>query len=264
MRQLLRGLRLRCRLIENRSSTILAAGFTRSLSYQICTAVAPHLNWERIDADVTHRPCTPRHLEIRYFSEHRGASRTHFDSLQGKAALGKIAAYLSLQSEFIWTCNKTDRPVFGQALRRNYLTPHQAGSNSWSHINAAAIIYSAKPDPFEAQILEERGIDADAVIQTRERETIYQFVSRTSIRDPDSGAPVIAYVFDRKQAEALQSRFDEHPHVITELTLIDLGFGQVRPIRSSLQDLSEEQKIERKRSQARERKQRERKRNRDK
>ena len=241
------------------SLTMLAAAFERSLTFELCKVLAPEIEWSSLASSAGGRPYAPRPLEVRYFAEEHHASRHRFGSPNGIDALHKIAGHLSLRPQpRIWTCNSPDLSIFQARTMGRYLRPRQAGTNRWAHIDEAAIIYTSKPDPFERALLTSLDIDPDAVVETRERDTIYQFVARTSLRDPDSERPTVAWVYDRAQAEALALSFAGRPEIDVELKLTDLGFAHEAPLRKSLKSLNVGEKLERQRAQARERKRRQR------
>lgn len=245
------------------SVTVLAAAFGSSMTYALSRAVAPEISWEELPSPSSSRPYAPRSLTIRYFAEHHHASRYRFDSDAGRVALNRVAGHLaSRPSKRIWTCNQAEQSLFAARLSSGYLSPRQAGSNSWAHIDEAAIIFTAKPDLHERAILTGLGIDPQIVISTREHDTIYQFVARTSLRDPESTRPVSVYVYDRVQAEALAVAFAGQSAIKTSVELVDLGFALQTATRRNLSQMSEGEKAERKRDQAaaRKRAQRERQR----
>ena len=246
-------------LLAFKSITVLAAAFDRSLTFKLCQAMAPSIEWSSLPSSAGCRPYAPRTLEIRYFAEEHHASRHRFGSPAGADALKKIAGHLSLRPHpRIWTCNSADLSIFQARTPGHYLTPRQAGTNRWAHIDEAAIIFTAKPDRFERALLTSLDVDPESVVETRERDTIYQFVARTSVRDPESARTVNAWVYDRTQAEALALSFSGRPELDVQLILNDIGFAHDAPQRISLRTMSFDDKQERQRTQARERKQRER------
>ncbi len=241
------------------SVVILAASFDTSLSYRLCQSVAPDVEWRPLEIVGAERPYTPRRLTIRYFAEGHHASRYRFDSLAGRAGLDKIAGYLALRPQpRIWSCNSRERQTFSARLPHGYISPRQSGSNRWAHIDEAAFIYTSKPHEHERRILGAIGVDPQAVIESREYDTIYQFVARTSVRDASSSRPVTAYVYDRLQADALARSFADRSGLEIELELIDLGFAHEVPGRQDLSALTPAEKAERQRRQAKERKRRQR------
>ena len=58
----------------------------------------------------------------------------------------------------------------------------------------------------------------------REFETIYQFITRTSVRDHASASPVQVYVYDHAQAAYLAEMLSGAGYVDVVLNPVDLGF----------------------------------------
>ncbi|MEG3164732.1 hypothetical protein U1701_09020 [Sphingomonas sp. PB2P19] len=241
------------------SVVILAAGFDTSLFYRLCQSIAPDVDWHPMKKVGLERSYTPRRLTIRYFAEGHHASRYRFNSVAGQAGLAKIAGYLSLRpGPRIWSCNSREHPTFSARLPHGYISPRQAGSNRYAHIDEAAFIYTSKPHEHERRILTALDVDPQAVIESREFDTIYQFIARTSVRDAASSRPVTAYVYDRVQADTLARSFADRSGLDIELELIDLGFAHDVPGRQDLSTLTPAEKAERQRVQAKERKRRQR------
>jgi hypothetical protein len=165
---------------------------------------------------VAHRPVT-----IHYFSD-RPSSKSLFATPAGQAALKKIGEHLAgalSPTQSIWTANQTadfgfPSPRALLALPENdYLSPRQAGTNRHQMVSHAAAIYSAKASANLRSLLLALGIDPQAWTQSVEFETILQFVTRTSVRDPSNASPVELWVFDRDQALYLKDYFDGLSHV---------------------------------------------------
>jgi hypothetical protein len=167
-----------------------------------------------------------RRVHISYFSETRQASRSLFETEKGQTALREIGAHLSdalRHEDFIWSANATTASPLAnspqESLRagglatQRWIPPRQAGTNNYSKISHAAMIYSAKAPPNLRGLLRLLGIDEELWTKSVEHETICQFMTRTSVRDPDCEAPVHLWVFDRAQALYLKRYFDGLAHV---------------------------------------------------
>lgn len=230
-----------------KSAVILAAGFDKSLTFELCRSRHPEIAWRRISS-APPRPSRERTLTVCYFAEAHLATRHLFGSKVGEDYIATIAGYLARQPvDRIWTCNAAEKAAMQRRLLRGYLTPRQAGSNSWAHIDHANIIYTAKPDVHECRLLASMGVDPACVIETRERDTIYQFIGRTSLRDRNSDRDVTVHVYDKEQAQAVARSFGIDPCLTVRLELVDLGFAFNQHGRSATKDLTEEQKANRKR-----------------
>jgi len=189
------------------------------------------VEWEPLPPLTSARRFEHRPLTIHYFFN-RPASKSLFGTDQGKAALAAIGQHLATvlpKAHSIWTANDTAEPgaPTPKALlglpENDYLTPRQAGTNRHMGVSHAAAIYSAKPSSNLRGLL--MALNLDPVIWTRsvEFETILQFVTRTSVRDPANGTPVHLWVFDREQATYLKSYFDTLAHVAATMEHVSLG-----------------------------------------
>ena len=254
------------------SITVLANAFTQSLTFEVLSKMWPEITW-RESCRPTLRQFHPRQMRIRYFAQAHVASRLLFNSDAGKQRLSKISEYVTSECSadgLIWTCNERDTRQFAALSGLNpRLSPRQAGSNRHAHASAAAIIYSAKPSPDERGLWEALGVDPMSAVATREFETIYQFVSRTSVRTPDCEKHIEVFVYDHQQAAYLEQMFDRTGFVETQLELVDLGFsdappppkpGRPKTFRSENEQVDADEK---KRAAARDRKRKQRERERD-
>ena len=103
------------------------------------------------------------------------------------------------------------------------MPPRQAGTNLHSRVSHAAIIYSAKPSANLRGLLQVLGISNELWTKSVEHETICQFMTRTSVRDPDNASPVHLWVFDHEQARYLKEYFDGLDHVSATIAHIADG-----------------------------------------
>ncbi len=245
--------------------TFLANAFDRSLTKKIFEAIEPKIEWQPT-ARASGRSFKPRRMVIRYFARAHSASRGLFDRSVGKKHLGQIAGWIRKEVgelRHIWACNKREDNVL-KMMPGEKLPPRMAGSNRYSDIDHISMIYTAKPEPSEAEILKILGVDPVAAKETREFETIYQFVSRCSVRDPDADRPILVHVYDHSQARYLQEMYVQTGYVEVELQPIDLGFldwmydGAPGPKKRelSLEELEEKQARARKLARERQRRRR--------
>jgi len=195
------------------------------------------IEWEPLPRPSTKRFFQFRPVHISYFSETRSASRYLFESEAGQVMLREIGARLAKELNglgHIWTANERDkgsakapRPkAFLQGAGMDaarYLSPRQAGTNLFKGVSHAAAIYSAKASPNLVALLDVLGIDREAWERSVEHETILQFVTRTSVRDPDNSSPVRLWVFDREQAHYLKEYFDGLGFASATISLVPDG-----------------------------------------
>jgi hypothetical protein len=174
----------------------------------------------------------PRNVHIGYFSD-RCSSRHLFDTERGQAALTKIGLFLREnlpEGNSIWSANdpagknRTPRDLLNLPAS-DWVSPRQAGTNKYSKLSHAAIIYSAKPCPNVRSFLNAVDINPETWTKSTEYETILQFATRTSVRDPNNASDVIIWVFDRQQANYLKDYFDTLPHVTAKLKSADIALG---------------------------------------
>jgi len=206
--------------------TFLANAFTDSLTFQIMRAMWPSIEWKKVQADGS-RKFKQRTVTIHYYAERHQASRKLFNSDAGRAYVQAICDDIRVRvtSDHIYMTNGAeDEIVF---LPGTKLSPKQAGSNEFSAINAATCIYTVKPDHEQRKAYELLGIDPDYYIETNERETILQFMCRTSVRDPESVCHVDLFVYDKTQADFLRRYFDrdQRGYAVATMQLHDLGFA---------------------------------------
>ena len=204
---------------------VLANAFDRSLTFQAFHARHPELSWQR-DERPTDRAFAHRSMVICYFARAHRASRGLFDKPKGQQHLRAITDWIRHEvatGDHIWTCNAPEKSLL-KRLPGQYLTPRQAGSNKYQSIDAVTVLYSAKPNPAECQVLASLGIDTNSATETREYETAYQFVGRSSVRDARSSRPVRVFVYDLKQATYLAEMFGSAGYVDVELRPTNLGF----------------------------------------
>lgn len=255
---------------------VLANAFDRSVTFQLFTKKWPEIKWKKLD-----RPTQTRHarrkVTIHCYAWGHEAKRNLWNSAKGKANLRLIAMDVRNRigdSGHIWMCNGDDERVLtypdaeeGYIIPGYKLSPRQQGSNRYSAIHNATMLYTSKPTTSERAALREIGIDAQYVIDSREREVMVQFACRTSVRDAKSTEPVNLFVYDFAQANHLKEYFASTGFCDVEIECVDLGFGGYRPEtackKRELTEAELEAKREKQREQARERKRRQRKREAD-
>lgn len=204
---------------------ILANAFDRSLTKKVLAAIEPNIRWQR-SVRPNLRRFKMRKMIITYFAKAHSASRGLFDKPPGRKHLGQIAGWLRKEVDgvrHIWACNDRDKDLL-KRLPGEQLKPRMAGSNRYSEVDYVSILYTAKPDPGEIETLKLLNVDPFAAKETRELETIYQFVSRCSVRDPESERSIQVFVYDHTQARYLQEMFDQTDYVDVETQAVDLGF----------------------------------------
>lgn len=213
----------RVELLGNRFSDDIGSRITASIDKET-------VKWEplpppRAEGDVpAHRSVT-----INYFSD-RPSAKNWFAGESGQNVLREVGRHLAnaLPREAIWTANETaeqNKPSPKELLAldaASFVKPKQAGTNQFCKLDHAAIIYAAKPCTNLLSLLKLLGIDPRLWTRSVEFETVLQFATRTSVRDPDSTAPVSLWVFDREQASYLKDYFDAQRHISVSVERVPL------------------------------------------
>lgn len=197
------------------------------------------IEWIALPSLKGEREFHSRKVHINYFSEDRQASRSLFGSTSGSQMLTEIGSYLAQQLKdvkFIWTANDTTDQYLEQMVnspkqalesgglkKEAYLSPRQAGTNTYQNISHAVAIYAAKPAPNLISLLKARGVPVEAWARSMEHETILQFVTRTSVRNAGNSSPVHLWVFDRAQALYLKEYFDGLDYVTATMKVVEDG-----------------------------------------
>jgi hypothetical protein len=234
-----------------------------------------NIEWEALPRPSAKRCFQFRPVHISYFSETRSASRYLFESEAGQVMLREIGARLAKELSglgHIWTANEREkgstsapRPkalLQGAGMDASkYLTPRQAGTNRHMGVSHAAAIFAAKASPNLVALLDVLGIDREAWERSVEHETILQFVTRTSVRNPDDSSPVRLWVFDREQALYLKHYFDGLGFASATISLVSDGpvipaMGKRGREPTVYTPSEQEQRKEAERAKARERKRR--------
>ena len=208
--------------------TILANRFSDSLAYKLLdeAARADGLNVEWLPR-TTKRPQTweRRRVRVHYFTN-RNATRYHFESEDGRAHLAGIDAYLAERinpTGFIWATNDRFVSAFPTLPEDRRQQPKQAGSNEFTSCNEAAMFYSAKASPDLEGLLHTLKVTKEDWVKTNEYETILQFLTRTSIRNPASSQDLDFYVYDYAQARYVADQLATGSHIDLEIIRVDLG-----------------------------------------
>lgn len=215
----------RVELLGNRFRDDIGARITTFLDRE-------EVEWETLPPPRSDGSATPRSVLIHFFSD-RPSAKSWFGETDGQHLLREIGQYLStaLPDDAIWTANEKGdwgKPTPKELLALNagtYVKPKQAGTNAFRKLHHAAMIYAAKPSENLRSLLRVLKIDCHLWTRSVEFEAVLQFATRTSVRDPDSAAPVSLWVFDRAQATYLKEYFEAQPHITASMTQVPLAIG---------------------------------------
>ncbi len=211
---------------------LLGNRFSEDIGTQITSFIdGDRVEWETLPPPPMEgdAPAT-RSVTINFFSD-RPSAKSWFGQGGGQAVLREIGAHLAttLPQNAIWTANENGdwgKPAPKELLALNdntFVKPKQAGTNQFRKLHHAAMIYAAKPCENLRALLRLFKINPPLWTRSVEFETILQFATRTSVRDPDSTAPVSLWVFDREQALYLKEYFDTQPHIVASMVHVPLA-----------------------------------------
>ncbi|SDD88447.1 hypothetical protein SAMN05444678_13012, partial [Sphingomonas sp. YR710] len=219
-----------------RSIKFLGNAFTQSLSYKILRKRANlqpgdnrrPVQWKSFSKNRV-RAFAKRNVHVRYFAT-RNAACSHFATDVGLRHRKQIGEYVASQvaaEHMIWTCNKLKDvvadPLFEALPATSYLRPRQAGTDAYMDRSHALIIYASKPSRNMRSVLDHLRLDDSDWVISNEYETILQFVTRTSVRDPANAQDVTIWVYNKDQATYLMDYLATLRHVTADIDLIDLG-----------------------------------------
>lgn len=213
----------RVELLGNRFSDDIGSRITSYLDRD-------EVDWERMPPLPPQAVAAMRSVTIHFFSD-RPSAKGWFGKPDGQKVLQEIGQHLStaLPQEAIWTANEKGdwgKPTPKELLALDggiFVKPKQAGTNEYRGLHHAAMIYAAKPCRNLRSLLKLLNIAPNLWTRSVEFETILQFATRTSVRNPASTAPVSLWVFDREQAMYLKEYFDTQPHITASMAQVPLA-----------------------------------------
>jgi hypothetical protein len=152
--------------------------------------------------DVPARPDT----KIYYLLGDRNVSRTLLDKRDDQGLTVEDRMDLAVKDLFndtlyLYAPNKTrNSPILETHKMARKLSPSCHGLNDYQDYHAIYFPAALNRTPQQFRMLKDLGFDIDEVHTGTSRETAYQAISRTSLRDPNSTEPVTIVVHDRATA----------------------------------------------------------------
>ncbi|WP_374274456.1 hypothetical protein [Brevundimonas sp.] len=211
--------------------TILANAFDRLVSAHLIRTLYPEIELRPLDLG-RDEAWAPRDLHINYVA-HDHVAGSHFfgKTDEGEAAVLAWAKWVEgmvTDRNHFYAANKSRR----LDLPGVQVSPKIAGTNAYRDLTECSILYSAKASPAENSMfasLTNGAIDREAVRRDREFEDLIQIVFRSSLRVAQDTRPVTVNVYDRDQAEFLQTYFrDAGFPFATTLTHHDIGVRKAK------------------------------------
>jgi len=130
----------------------------------------------------------------------------------GKKIDARLTDLLGEVDEPVLICTNSKRKTGRKLLDRDceVISSKTIGSNKYQHINHVVFDASLNPSPKEKKMLNLFGFDDEVIYQDRTLNTMYQVISRCSLRDSNSTSPIFVYLPNMESAHALGSRFAEN------------------------------------------------------
>jgi hypothetical protein len=172
-----------------------------------------------------------RRLTIRYFTDSHVAATGLFAIPEGHDCVRRWADWIKANTpdqKHYWTANGAQMKTFFYSLPGQWCSPKIAGSNAFRDYHLCSILYTAKYNPTKDAALTKFGITKADILRSREYEDLIQIAFRSSLRVPESTAPVEVRVYDMQQAEFLRTYllgagFD----LDVDLVYTDIGINHV-------------------------------------
>jgi hypothetical protein len=235
-------------LAASASVQIAASGYKTSLCALATNSLFPGEVDCRSELIESPRSGHPK-VRIHYFTRHHGSTE-FWKKGDGRDCLAKVGRYLgTLTSLGFWSGNEIVRDRFELLLTGKQVLPRQAGTNAYRHLTSCAIIYSSKAQDADSAILEVFGLTRDQIARAREIEDIQQFVMRGAIRCPEFEGRYDIYVYDLRQAEAVQDFLinggivNVNLHGIEEAGLMNFERPKSGPKATQLDDRSKAERL---------------------
>lgn len=188
------------------SITISASGYFTSLGYKAADQFYGHQCTFTSQIIITPRTEQPA-IEIIYMTDSHKGSSSFWDKSEGRKCLVEVCDYMVKASPDLgfWSGNEVAYRLMEHRLGGEYISPKAMGLNKFREKKSCALIYSSKATHDDRAIIEALDVTQADILADREMEDIRQFVMRGAIRNPDYAGPYLIYLYEKIQAEQLQS-----------------------------------------------------------
>ena len=146
-------------------------------------------------------------LTIQYLDEDNWSKHSASKVVNGKSKLDHFAALVAAEmadKPFIYMTNNNDATEFAKGIKAPVIAH---GLNQYSHINSIYFSPALNNKPKHSKMLMDLGFDADFIKRAMSYEIAHQAIMRTSLRNPDSDAAVVAIVVDKGTAHSIAGLF---------------------------------------------------------
>jgi hypothetical protein len=145
-------------------------------------------------------------FRVSYYAERHVGSTTFWEKPEGRSCLLAVAADLADRHVGFWSGNTSVISFLEGRFPGEKVRPRAAGLNKYRGLTSCAFIYSSKPLPADAILMDVFGESRASILSQREDEDVWQFVWRGAPRNIDFGGLYEIILYDRRQAMALVER----------------------------------------------------------
>lgn len=191
-----------------RSFTVMGAMFTKSVMYLIWRNKVEFVEHTKIAsnlAEVSHK--NGKLLTIKYLYERNWSKAFREQIAEGKTVLNHVKeTVLSLmkQQDFIYATNNDDRTGLRRGIR---LSNVSHGINEYHTFDNAVFLSALNSNGPAFSFMQANDITSAELTEAQFFQTMYQFVMRCSLRNPDDKSFKTIVVMDKRSADFLASYF---------------------------------------------------------
>ena len=154
-------------------------------------------------------------LKVKYFSEKLNSKRfANQKNIDGKSNIQIIVDLIQGElagEQYIFNANVMHRDLFKNRDGEVHSNAHEVtsihGVNHLQSIHNAVYLPAMNPNSSSTKVLEYLGLSSQDIIFARNQLLAYQFLMRTSLRDPNQIEDVSFYCIDRLTAEFISTVF---------------------------------------------------------
>lgn len=187
--------------------TIMGAMFTKSVLFMMYAPTVEFVEHATIAAGLYSTEHTNGNLlTIKYLYEENW-SKTFREQMVGNRSIFKnakaMAEHLMSNKQFIYASNNSDNGM-KTGIRLSNICH---GINEYSSVHNAVFLSALNSNGPSFSFMKTQGISPQALTEAQFFQTLYQFIMRTSLRNPNNKAFKTVVVMDRRSAEYLAGYF---------------------------------------------------------
>ena len=198
-----------------KSCTVLSAFFDHTEFSMVMKAQGVEFNEK--DIKVRYREHTNGHrLKVKYFTEKLNSKRfANTKNGNGESNIEMIVHHIQgelTREQYIFNSNVIHRDLFkskdGDVLHNAKEVTSVHGVNDLQGVHNAVYLPAMNPNASSAKVLEFLGLTSQDIVFARNQLLAYQFLMRTSLRDPLRNEDVTFFCVDRLTAEFISTVFN--------------------------------------------------------